>query len=86
MATTRPVTIDHYISVYKARADNAPDTDNGKWSRVEQYLLEELKFARLLLQRMEQDGMCEGSWTKYMVKALEEMQKDSDKLMLELKW
>lgn len=59
MATPRLVTIDSFISVCKARA--------------EQYLLEELKFARLLLQRMEQDGLCEGSWTKYMVKALEEM-------------
>lgn len=86
MATTRPVTIDRFIEVYKARADSNPNTDNGKWSRVEQYLLEKLKFARLILQRMEQDGLCEGSWTKYMVKALEEMQKDSDKLMLELKW
>lgn len=86
MATTRPVTIDRFIEVYKARADRNPNTDNGKWSRVEQYLLEELKFARLILQRMEQEGLCEGSWTKYMVQALEEMQKDSDKLMLELKW
>lgn len=86
MATTKPVTIDRFIEVYKARADRNPNTDNGKWSRVEQYLLEELKFARLILQRMEQEGLCEGSWTKYMVQALEEMQKDSDKLMLELKW